>query len=622
MRFNIFLSFCLIFACHTTYVFGQKTLNFPEFTEGASIKPYLELSDVYDKNDTALVLKGEQFTPFSPNQDASQYETNKKGCTWFRFKIDNNLPTDTAMVLAFWDYTDWMEGFIADGDTLRLLGLVGEMAPIHRTSFGTDKVGMRLPLKAGSESVFYLRSLNYYGYATFKLPKFYTSVTYFKHITAWQFGFKIPACLVIGIFLSQIVFLIVRMVTLHQFQLSYFLYILCCFNFTVFIVFQSQLLNFDGEEFASGYGGTFFCGRFGALLYGLFYIFFLELYTKSRWRFWAGIVFSGLVLIVSIVGLVVAFRFEGDAVQYYCVKIQQIFNLTIFAVALSYLIVNRQGAARFILYGILALFVAFSWTLFISYFDRNYDLPVFLHHHLIMMYGVVVESFFFITALLRRDGEIKAERHQQITNERNRIAYDLHDDLGTGLTTIRLLGERAQKDIENAEKKTQIQKITHEASDLIEKMSTIIWVMNSENDTVESMVNYLRRYAFDYLQETHNLKLSFPLPDLPPSVLIQNFNGDDRREVFLTVKEALHNIVKHAEATAVSLSISLENKDLEIIISDNGKGLNGKNTMGNGLKSMANRMEKLDGKFQISSKVAGGTQVFLGIPLTKVKMGF
>lgn len=618
MRFRFVISFLLIFICHTSSILGQvKTLNFPEFTEGESIKPYLEFSDVYDKNDTARVLKGEKFTVFFPNQDVLSYETDKKGCTWFRFQINNNLPTDTALVLAFWDYTDWMTCFVADGDSLRFLGLVGEMAPIHKTSFGTDKVGVRLPLQAGKKSVFYLRNLNNYGYITFKLPVFYTFLGYFKKITAWQFDFKMPMSVLIGIFLSQIVFLLVRMVIMYKFQWSYFLYILCCFNFIVFIAFQSQFLNLDGEEFASSYGGRLFCTRIGTVIYGLFYIFFLEFYTKSRWRFWACLSASGLIFILSLVGLVASFQFEGDAVQYYCNKIYQIGNLTILALILSYLLVHRQGTTKFILYGVLTLLIAYLWLLFVNYFDRNNDLPTYLHHHLIMMYGVVIESFFFITALLRRDGEIKAERNQQIINERNRIAYDLHDDLGAGLTTISLLGERAQLGIENAEIKAQIQKITYQASDLMGKMSTIIWVLNSQKDSVESLIHYLRRYAFEYLQETHDLNLTFPLPDLPPSVSLQNLSGETRRELFLSFKETLHNIIKHADSKHVDIAISLKNNELSIKTDDNGQGFVSENLVGNGLKNMAQRMTKLGGKFDIFRNKKGGMTVVLTIVINK-----
>lgn len=611
MRFAILISFFLFFVCQIPPILGQKTLNFPAFTEGESIKSYLEISDGYDKNNTVSVLKGEDFTPFLPKQDSLSYETDKKGCTWFRFQINNNLPTDTAVVLAFWDYTDWMTGFVADGDSLHSLGLVGEMAPIHRTSLGTDKVGMRLPLRARSTSVFYLRNLNYYGYATFKLPVFYTSGAYFKKITTWQFDFKMPMSLLIGVFLAQIVFLIVRMVMIHRFQWAYFLYILCGFNFIAFIVFQSQFLNLDGEEFASSYGGRLFCTRIGTVIYGLFYIVFLKFYTKSRWRFWLCLIASGLIFILSLVGLVASFQFEGDAVQYYCNKIYQIGNLTILVLILSYLLVHRQGAAKYLVYGVSVLFMSYLWVLFTNYFDRNNDLPIYLHHHLVMMYGVAIESFFFITALLRRDGEIKAERKQQIINERNRIAYDLHDDLGSGLTTIALLSEKLQFDIKNVEIKARIEKITFQANDLMGKMSTIIWVLNSQNDTLESLINYLRRYAFEYLQETHNLNLTFPLPELPPSVSTQKLSGETRRELFLSFKETLHNIIKHANSKHVDIVILLEDNELSIRIDDNGQGFVSENLVGNGLKNMAQRMIQLGGTFDIFGNKKGGVTVVL-----------
>jgi signal transduction histidine kinase len=217
--------------------------------------------------------------------------------------------------------------------------------------------------------------------------------------------------------------------------------------------------------------------------------------------------------------------------------------------------------------------------------------------------------------------EVVAQQNA-LDNERNRIATEMHDDLGAGLSTIRLLGERAQIGIENGEKRTQIQKMTQHASELIEKMSTIIWAMNSSNDTVENLSQYVRFYAFDYLQDTHGLNLEFPLPELTPSVLGQNLTGEIRREVFLVVKEALHNIIKHAETRTVNISIELKNKDLELIIIDNGTGLIKENKFGNGLKNMVRRMIKIGGNCTIINTPNKGVQITLTIPLTKVSGGF
>lgn len=142
--------------------------------------------------------------------------------------------------------------------------------------------------------------------------------------------------------------------------------------------------------------------------------------------------------------------------------------------------------------------------------------------------------------------------------------------------------------------------------------------MNSRNDSVDSLVHYLRRYAFEYLQDTHDLNLHFPLPNLGPSVLRQISTGDTRREAFLTVKEALHNVVKHAEAQNVWVSIRLINKDLDIRIINDGKIFDPKNAFGNGLKNMAERMNKIGGHFKIFTNADGHTEVILTIPLTKV----
>jgi signal transduction histidine kinase len=224
-------------------------------------------------------------------------------------------------------------------------------------------------------------------------------------------------------------------------------------------------------------------------------------------------------------------------------------------------------------------------------------------------------SYRSMLLMKQQQAQIEEERKEK-EQIRNNIAADLHDELGTGLSTIRILGEQVELGRENVD---NIHKITVQARELIEKMSTIIWAMNSEKDSVENLVHYVRAYAFEYLQDVHKLTVHFPLPDLPPPLFSQDLTGDARRDVFLVVKEALHNIVKHAEATAVTVSIYLKDNDLVVRINDNGKGLEDKKRMGNGLKNMENRMKKLDGRFQIESNAASGTDVFLNLPLTKVR---
>jgi signal transduction histidine kinase len=245
-----------------------------------------------------------------------------------------------------------------------------------------------------------------------------------------------------------------------------------------------------------------------------------------------------------------------------------------------------------------------------------YNIVFFLLENICLTIGLSYRS----NLILQQRQALVDQEHHEKEQMRHHIAADLHDDLGAGLSTIRLLGERAELGTDSVEKNIQIHKITVQANDLIEKMSTIIWAMNSEHDTIESLVHYLRYYAFDYVKDTHNTELLFPLPDFPPSVLLQTVAGDDRREIFLTVKEALHNIVKHAEATTVYMSISLKDNCLVVNIGDNGKGINENRRMGNGIKNMTKRMSKMGGDFHLSNKIMGGVDVILRLPLTKVSV--
>ena len=222
----------------------------------------------------------------------------------------------------------------------------------------------------------------------------------------------------------------------------------------------------------------------------------------------------------------------------------------------------------------------------------------------------------------------------KLLHVRNQIAAEMHDDLGSGLSTIRVMSEMAKVGIEQPEKKRQIERVAEQANDLIERMATIIWAMNTRNDTVENLIHYLYTYTMDFL-ETIGIDCHFSIPKLPPSVSNEVIIGEKRREIFLTVKEALNNIVKHAKATAVTITIVLKNNVLEISIRDNGIGLNSeapydlftaatntsalpkKKKGGNGLKNMHERMESIGGQLGVFSEKNKGTTLVLSIPTNK-----
>ena len=225
--------------------------------------------------------------------------------------------------------------------------------------------------------------------------------------------------------------------------------------------------------------------------------------------------------------------------------------------------------------------------------------------------GMIAGVFFVILVglLLFRSFRLrkKIEKQQAIIQERHRISADLHDDVGSGLSKITLLSELLKTQAKTPETRKEAGKISETALDLSSTISEIIWALNSNNDYLENMVAYIRRYAAEYFENSPvNLKIITSGEMLPTPI-----NGEHRRNIFYSVKEALNNILKHAEATEAELKFVVMNDKLDVIISDNGKGIpdGDLNRFGNGINNMRARMKSICGDFNIESH--HGTRIIL-----------
>ncbi|MFL5740463.1 MAG: two-component regulator propeller domain-containing protein [Flavisolibacter sp.] len=204
------------------------------------------------------------------------------------------------------------------------------------------------------------------------------------------------------------------------------------------------------------------------------------------------------------------------------------------------------------------------------------------------------------------------EKKQAVEKERARIASDMHDDLGAGLSTIRFLSDKVRRDPHQVVMKNEIEKIANLSNDMIDSMNEIIWAMNEKNDTLEDLLFYTRSYAKEYCEQ-HQLACQIDLPASIPAVYV---SGDLRRNVFLTVKESLHNIVKYAGATRVEIQMKSAGS-LKVQIKDNGKGMtlsdNQRVSTGNGLRNMKRRMESVGGSLILLTGT--GVTVIMEVPL-------
>ena len=204
------------------------------------------------------------------------------------------------------------------------------------------------------------------------------------------------------------------------------------------------------------------------------------------------------------------------------------------------------------------------------------------------------------------------DKLRAISEERARIASDMHDDLGSGLTSIRLLSEIAVlKSGDEHVAKAEISKIAKAASDLSEHLREIIWTMNTRNDKLEDLIIYIRSYSVSFFDDS-TIEFQFNRPATIPDLLV---NGELRRNIFLCVKEALNNIMKHAKATEASLTFSIYDNKLIVEIKDNGIGINNaqNNKFGNGLSTMKERLAKFGSSLEIEP--TNGTKLVFKISL-------
>jgi len=217
------------------------------------------------------------------------------------------------------------------------------------------------------------------------------------------------------------------------------------------------------------------------------------------------------------------------------------------------------------------------------------------------------------TAKLKR--QLRAARQKElIEKERARIARDLHDQLGANLTQVMLLGELAEVDKHLPEEIEQhAQQITETARDTTRALDEIVWAVNPSNDTLEGLANYACKYAQDYFALAG---VSFR-SELPTNLPAKPILPEVRHNVFLAFKEAVNNVVKHAQATEARVKLQLEADKFILSVSDNGRGLgdlSGKQ-LRNGMKNMRKRLADVRGEFEIAPGANGGTVVKLIVPL-------
>jgi signal transduction histidine kinase/ligand-binding sensor domain-containing protein len=213
---------------------------------------------------------------------------------------------------------------------------------------------------------------------------------------------------------------------------------------------------------------------------------------------------------------------------------------------------------------------------------------------------------------------LKLEEQRALANERARIARDLHDDLGTALTGLALeLDVVGRENKDAAPLAERLGQTARRTRDLAERMREVVWTVNPRCDTVSSLANFLEQQVSQFLRiEGVQVRLDFPedIPALP-------LGAEARHQLALGVREALTNLVRHAQATEALLSLALVGQTLVVQVKDNGRGFQPGEATGLGLANMRARLEQIGGSFECVSAPGAGTIIKFKLPLTTSILG-
>ncbi len=209
----------------------------------------------------------------------------------------------------------------------------------------------------------------------------------------------------------------------------------------------------------------------------------------------------------------------------------------------------------------------------------------------------------------------RMERQHEIERERARIAQDIHDDVGASLSRIAMLSQPARGELAEPERAAaMLGRIYSTAREVTRALDEIVWAVDPRHDTLDSLVDYMGRFAQDFLAAA-NVRCRL---DLPIDVPAWPLSAETRHNLFLAFKEALNNAVKHAAASEVRIALHLQPDSFVLTVRDNGRGLDSEKpdaartdraTSGNGLLNMKRRLARIGGRCEISGRPGEGASI-------------
>lgn len=204
---------------------------------------------------------------------------------------------------------------------------------------------------------------------------------------------------------------------------------------------------------------------------------------------------------------------------------------------------------------------------------------------------------------------------KELFEMRQVIASDLHDEIGSSLTSIHILSKMSQVNVANDHQKAHslLEKVIDQSNQIQQNMSDIVWAIRPDNDKLEDMVTRMREYLSHSL-EPKNIKINFKAEE---RLMGESLPMEQRRDFLLIFKEAVNNIAKYSQCQMTNISLARQNGNIRLFIEDDGIGFDlDRQTTSNGIRNMHRRAGLMKGSIRIDSKAGNGTRIELLVPIT------
>ncbi len=245
-----------------------------------------------------------------------------------------------------------------------------------------------------------------------------------------------------------------------------------------------------------------------------------------------------------------------------------------------------------------------------------YETRWFLTAMVLLVLGSVIITVRTVATRKYRQALSRLAQQHAVEQDRARIAKDIHDDIGAGLTQITLLSELGRREPDHAG--AQLERISEAARDLTRAMDEIVWAVDPQRDTLASLMDYISAYAEDFLRAA-GIRCRMDFPAALPAMSV---DAELRYNLFLGLKEVLNNVVKHAQATEVKLQLNLDSAGFHLVVEDNGHGFEGNGkaaasvdrlSSGLGLSNLRERLQTVGGECRMQSSPGKGTRIEMSV---------